>query len=74
MDGCRLADNPDNQYCCSTSDDGWNLLNWWRVDFDQYYVIDEAVITGRSGNIQPYYLHKNEPPCGKTNNVVSEQV
>ena len=49
VDGCRLADNPDDQQCCSTSDDGWNLPNWWRVDFDQHYLIDEGVITGRSG-------------------------
>ena len=52
MDNCTLADNPDWQYCCSTSDAGSGAAvpNWWRVDFDQYYTIDEGVITGRSGN------------------------
>ena len=50
MDGCTLANDPDNQRCCSTSDPGVGLPNWWRVDFDQYYIIDEGIITGRSGN------------------------
>ena len=50
MDGCTLASDPDNQRCCSTSDPGVGLPNWWRVEFDQYYIIDEGIITGRSGN------------------------
>ena len=50
MDGCILANDPDNQKCCSTSDPGVGVPNWWRVDFDQYYIIDEGEITGRSGN------------------------
>ena len=50
MDGCALADDPDNQHCCSTSEPGIGLSNWWRVDFDQYYRIDRGVITGRSGS------------------------
>ena len=54
MDGCDLADNPDFQYCCSTSDPGFGQPNWWRVDFDKYYLIDEGVITGRSGR----YRHR----------------
>ena len=50
VDGCILANDPDNQQCCSTSDPGVGVPNWWRVDFDQYYIIDEGVIIGRSGN------------------------
>ena len=52
VDGCSRADDPDNQYCCSTSDVGYNQPNWWRVDFDRYYRIDEGIITGRSGIIK----------------------
>lgn len=54
MDGCKLADDPDNQYCCSTSDPEQGEPNFWRVDFDQVYEIDRAVVIGRSGKKNLY--------------------
>lgn len=57
MDGCALADDPDNQRCCSTSDPGPGAPNFWRVDFDQSYLIDRVVVIGRSGKKYLFFVH-----------------
>lgn len=50
MDGCALADIPDEQECCSTSQPTQGQTdNYWRVEFDKLYDIDRVIITGRSG-------------------------
>ena len=55
VDGCTLANDPDNQFCCSTSQPTQGQAeNWWRVELSRLYVISRVVITGRSGN-DSYY-------------------
>ena len=52
VDGCTDRDQPDSQYCCSTSiPKEQETENKWSVDLLGPYVIDRIIIFGRSGRI-----------------------